>query len=990
MPITLVTGPANAGKARSLLDAVRREARLATSRGTAMPLLVVPTAADVEAYRRELADRGPTFGLSVTLFAGLIERIVTCAATADRELARAPIEGLARERMLRTVALDGDRPVSGGRTLGRALATAVGELELAGVSPAELRRGGGESELGDLYERYLRRLQELRRLDPELRARRALDVLRREPALWRGGAVCLYGFDDLTALELDAIETLGRVVDASVTVSLAYESGRVAFAGRSWAFEELKPLASEHVTLRARSDHYGAGSRAALHALERGIFETSAPPELRLFELVGTGEDHSEAQRIDPGGAVRLLEGGSERAELELVAEEVRALIDANIDPSEIAIVHRDPASIAEQLGESLSMLDVPHAIARRVAFADTSLGRGLLGAIACGCDGEPGCEPASLRDLLSWLRAPGVLEHAQLADRLEERALRSGVTGARAARALWERDHWPLERIDRMSDAAQRGALALLERAQRELVLLFSGGRRGAAPVLGEREREQELALRTGVRALTGLRELARLDAMLLGGAAGLIETLASLALERRAATVAGSGVTLLDPLALRARRVRVLLLCGLQEGTFPTVAASEPALADRRLREAGIAPRRRWSGRAENVASERYLFYATVSRATEALFLSWHASGDDGEASPSSLFLADVRDLFDERLWLERRRRGAGAFAPRLRGEASLFEQQTPAVESRSRLSDERVLALLREREVWSASSLERWAACPMAWFVERLLSGDGLEPDPEPLQRGSLAHAVLNDVYEALRGHVGSARLTPARLTLALSLAEEALAAHADEIPLAASEERRSAARRRLQADIERFLRNAADQESPFEPASLELPFGFPEEPGGLPALELGDGLRLRGRIDRVDVSPDGEAVVYDYKSGRVESDRSGAKWLQRSRFQMALYMRTVSELTELRPVGGLYQPLSGDLRARGALRADVASALGSARTDGFEQDDLDDLVRDVSAAAATAAQEARDGAVQPRPATCAYRGGCMYPTICRCGG
>jgi hypothetical protein len=55
--VTLITGPANAGKAQVVLDAVR----LGMAHGEE-PLLVVPTFADAEAYLRELAGEGASRG----------------------------------------------------------------------------------------------------------------------------------------------------------------------------------------------------------------------------------------------------------------------------------------------------------------------------------------------------------------------------------------------------------------------------------------------------------------------------------------------------------------------------------------------------------------------------------------------------------------------------------------------------------------------------------------------------------------------------------------------------------------------------------------------------------------------------------------------------------------------------------------------------------------------------------------------------------------
>jgi RecB family exonuclease len=301
-------------------------------------------------------------------------------------------------------------------------------------------------------------------------------------------------------------------------------------------------------------------------------------------------------------------------------------------------------------------------------------------------------------------------------------------------------------------------------------------------------------------------------------------------------------------------------------------------------------------------------------------------------------------------------------------------------------ARLRDPRLLADLRARP-WSASSLELWIACPARWFVERMLRPDSPDPDPEPLARGGLAHAALRDTLAGLRERTGSARLTPARLGLARELLAQALARHEPDFPLSAQAERVPGARRRLEADLERYLRHAVAQNSPLEPRWLELGFGFDDEQEGLPALDLGAGVRLRGRIDRIDVGPGGEAVVYDYKGAYVTP---GARWVEDGKIQLALYMRAAERLLGLRVVGGMYQPLGGgDLRARGALDGGAGVQLECVRTDVLDASELDALVQDSIGLAREAAAQAVAGAIEARPQTCAYTGGCEYPAICRCG-
>ncbi len=266
--------------------------------------------------------------------------------------------------------------------------------------------------------------------------------------------------------------------------------------------------------------------------------------------------------------------------------------------------------------------------------------------------------------------------------------------------------------------------------------------------------------------------------------------------------------------------------------------------------------------------------------------------------------------------------------------------------------------------------------------------MLRPDSPEPDPEPLTRGGLAHAALRDTLEGLRERTGSARVTQARLGPARELLGEALERHAHEFPLSVRAERVPSARRRLEADLERYLAHAAAQDSPLEPMWLEAGFGFDGEEGALPAFDLGDGVLLRGRIDRIDVLPGGEAaVVYDYKGARVTP---GARWIEDGKIQLALYMRAAERLLGLRVVGGLYQPLGGvDLRARGVLDAAAGVGVECVRTDLLEGTEIEELVQEAVEVARAAAAQAVAGKIEARPLTCAFTGGCSHPSICRSG-
>ena len=186
MSLTLITGPANAAKAGAVLERLRA----ALPRD---PLLVVPTAADVAHYQRELASSGIVFGAEVLTFARLVREIA-----APARAARAAARLAARDR----VVARGDRRRAAARAgpLGRharlrrrGRARCSPSSSAPGSTPARftaaLRTWAGRpraayaGELGALYSAYRRTLEELGRPSLEGYAWAALDALRADPAV---------------------------------------------------------------------------------------------------------------------------------------------------------------------------------------------------------------------------------------------------------------------------------------------------------------------------------------------------------------------------------------------------------------------------------------------------------------------------------------------------------------------------------------------------------------------------------------------------------------------------------------------------------------------------------------------------------------------------------------------------------------------------------------------------------------------------------------
>jgi RecB family exonuclease len=185
--------------------------------------------------------------------------------------------------------------------------------------------------------------------------------------------------------------------------------------------------------------------------------------------------------------------------------------------------------------------------------------------------------------------------------------------------------------------------------------------------------------------------------------------------------------------------------------------------------------------------------------------------------------------------------------------------------------------------------------------------------------------------------------------------------------------------------LWRDLAAFVEAEASSGVPLVPSKFELTFGG--ERSSLRGLELGNGLTLSGKIDRVDVETFGaRGIVQDYKAGRKAHSAEAIE--QEQRLQIPLYMLVLRDLVGIEPLGGLYRPLAGERKPRGLLRAAAKQELpGYTRTDYLDDDEFWQRLESARTVAAELAERVRDGDVRHDPRGGSCPSWCDLWSMCR---
>ena len=494
-------------------------------------------------------------------------------------------------------------------------------------------------------------------------------------------------------------------------------------------------------------------------------------------------------------------------------------------------------------------------------------------------------------------------------------------------------------------------------------------------------------------------------------------------------------SQVLLMDPYDVTPREFRVVFMAGLLEGAFPRRISEDPFFRDdERKTLAGMGLRLRTAIDATD--EERLLFYRSLGAAREHLFLSHPRVTGDGRDCLRSFYVGEVEKLVRLDPTADRHSRTLAEVAPRV---TEAFSDRDHACSVAVAAGDHRpeLNADFRERALhytmllndkpnllrklfagvekvhlgipdpawwkdetnrsFAVSELEAFILCPYQFFARYCLALTVEREGPVKLDQGDILHHIVRRFLDS----VGAGSMPPrddAVRQLETLLDDELAVLKRDALPYQ---------RRMLRLSLAHLLPAFYDREvfyrenTKTSPGLRELAFGdeaAAARPGDAPdpaskpaALKIEEkerpAVHVRGRIDRVDLTETGKAVVLEYKLGAIRTLKemqSGAS------LQMPLYFMALEQVFGLSPAAAFYDSFDRNERRVVALlhetRMQVLKSFGkSASASILLPPHYERLMSVARAAALLAADEIASGRIDPTPGDHCTR--CDFGDVCR---
>ncbi|MEO8096322.1 MAG: PD-(D/E)XK nuclease family protein [Acidobacteriota bacterium] len=395
---------------------------------------------------------------------------------------------------------------------------------------------------------------------------------------------------------------------------------------------------------------------------------------------------------------------------------------------------------------------------------------------------------------------------------------------------------------------------------------------------------------------------------------------------------------VHILDAYEARQWSLPIVFVCGLTERHFPKYHREDAIVGDAARRRAGL------DTAADYEREERFLFDLATSRATVETVLSYPRYDAGGEEMLRSFYLA-------------------GSLGAEVAGRVRPAPAREIVAARAAPIQDTALLERLSvAHKMLSASSVDSYLQCPFQFFSRKTLRLRERPKVPrdrlDALLQGSILHHALAEW--ARMPLLGTAVLEQV-------FEEECAKAH---VPRTY---RKEAVRLELMRHFSGFIQDT----------QVSMP-GWTQRVEESFTIALHGSLALRGRVDRMDVSPDNRALVIDYKyspSGTLRDKIAGS--VAGDFVQAGVYLLAAERAFGLRPAGMLFCHMKKGVAWDGWHHGVAGLEPGERRT----EEAFAELANNAEQTVLRVHQEITSGRIEARPSDDSKCVWCECRDMCR---
>jgi len=874
------------------------------------------------------------------------------------------------------------------------------------------------NELVKLYDRYQHELNKNNLMDREDFLAQALSHLNKD-TFSEVELLLIDGFHDYTQLELKFIKELASLIP-NVYVTLPYQvsdpvSPSLAFVVSHKTYSRLSELNLRELRL---DENRRTASRILGH-IEANIF--SQPEDLTL-------------EPDSSGTSLQITAAANIQDEVEQIARAIRKLTyNGGYGFSQIAVIFRNIEKYRDIIGNTFNRFSIPVRIYGRKPLKDNPLIRAVMNTAQIFTN--------KWQDEEVWkvLKSNTGID-GNLINRLEQEYLKRGTVNGRNR---WLELTSELKPVNKFLKDLKKISINLEGRhtfdhyckCYANIINLFY------KPAFTEDNPNQEISwlMKSDAGALKEF--MAILNNTTLGDLSGNTGNLIFREFNQilvsqvdlssyRETDRRKEVVNVINVLEARQWEMPVVFVGGLLEKEFPRQVREDLFLKDyyrKKLNATGKIALREAS---EQTDEERYLFYISVTRAKERLYLSYPSANSDGNPTLQSFFLSDTEKLFpkeirqkisiqrnlskiipepeeiitstdsknfvyyhlntpyvseskekDIALWLYN---NSTENKPSLREELCTLTTLIDSYNNlKLKLLDKKIVKKISETSTrFSPTKLKDYAQCPYKYFGRSTLKlRQAIPRSMDYLMQGTIIHKVLEEYF----GDTGETKDITGIFDDVFKQKTRGMVTGFDELK----------ARNEMLNTLLAFEAMEKKSNLPtFKPSMFEAKFGDEETE----TLKIGnvekDGIEISGKIDRVDVSEvDGEKVgiIIDYKYGQTEFNKTELE--EGLDLQLPVYILALRDLFGVVPIAAEFYALKTSKKTGiyneeliDKLKLNIKPARKSLSVDNKE---FNKRLEDAESHILKFSREIRKGRIELAPANIDFcgEGNCDFANVCR---